>query len=318
VIRLARSFGLRRWITGVLAVWIAVAVAILGGMGAPAASGTEVTVGLASAAAYAVLAGSTVTNTGSSVISGDIGLDPGTSVTGFPPGEIVPGTGTEQVADAEALQAQSDLKKAYNDAATRKPPTAIGAQLGGLTLGPGVYKASSDMGLTGTITLDGDGNVNAVFIFQAGSTLITATHSTVSLIGDAQACNVFWQVGSSATLKGGTNFNGTILALTSATLDTGATVKGRVLARNGAVTLDDNTITRPTVCLTKSGGGSSSSTTASSSTPTTPTSTTPTPVPVSPTGEPWAGWPYWTLAGLAGIFGVASLERAVRIRRRRS
>ena len=206
----------------------------------------EPTVGLGSATSFAVLGGTTVTNTGSTVITGDLGVSPGAAVTGFPPGSLV--DGTEHVADAVALQAQADLTTAYNDAAGRTPPTAdeTGVDLGGQTLVGGVYNASTAMALTGTLTLDAEGNPDAVFIFQAGSTLTTATDSTVRLINGAQACNVFWQVGSSATLGTSTTFVGTILALTSATLNTSATVDGRVLARNGAVTLDSNTITRAT------------------------------------------------------------------------
>ena len=201
-------------------------------------------VGLGTATPFAVLASSTVTNTGPSVISGDLGLSPGSAVTGFPPGVVI--NGTEHVADAVALQAQTDLTTAYNDAAGRTPFTVVSTDLGGQTLDPGVYHAASSMGLTGTVTLDAQGDPNAVFIFQMGSTLTTASNSTVSLINGAQACNVFWQVGSSATLGTNTTFVGSILALTSVAVQTGTTVAGRVLASNGAVTLDTNTITTPT------------------------------------------------------------------------
>jgi Ice-binding-like len=292
----------------------------LSGIAEPAASAAQPPVGLGAAAAYAVLAGSTVTNTGPSVISGDLGLYSGTAVMGFPPGKVI--NGTEQIADAEALQAQSALKTAYNDAAGRGPATSVTKDLGGQTLAPGVYAAAKGIDLTGTVTLDAEGDNGAVFIFQAGSTLLGASSSRVKLIDGAQACNVFWQVGSSATLGTDDTFVGTILALTSATLFTGATVDGRVLARNGEVTLDDNTISLPTCATT---GTTTTTTTAASSTTTTTaassTTTTTlagTTVPVPPTGEPWAGWPYWALASLAGILGVASLERAVQIRRRRS
>ena len=208
------------------------------------ASAAQGPVGLGTATPFAVLAGSTVTNTGPSVISGDLGLSPGSAVTGFPPGVVI--NGTEHVADAVALQAQTDLTTAYNDAAGRTPFTVVSTDLGGQTLDPGVYHAASSMGLTGTVTLDAHGDPNAVFIFQMGSTLTTASNSTVSLINGAQACNVFWQVGSSATLGTDTTFVGSILALTSAAVQTGTTVAGRVLASNGAVTLDTNTITTPT------------------------------------------------------------------------
>ena len=224
------------------------AVILIGVFGMSAASAAQPPVNLGTTSGFAVLAGSTVTNTGPSSISGDLGLYPGTAVTGFPPGKLT--SGTVYVAPSGAAkQAQADLKTAYNDAAGRTPATVVTADLGGQTLAPGVYKASSSLGLTGTVTLDGQNNLGSVFVFEAGSTLITATSSTVRLINGAQACNVFWQVGSSATLGTTTTFVGSVLALTSATLDTGAVVDGRVLARNGAVTLDDNTITSPT-CAT--------------------------------------------------------------------
>jgi hypothetical protein len=155
--------------------------------------------------------------------------------------------GTEHRDDDVARQAQSDLTTGYNQAAGRTPATAVSpSDLGGRTLAPGVYKAASALGLTGTVTLDGQNDPAAVFIFQAGSTLITAPNSTVKLIRGVQPCNVFWQVGSSATLGTDTAFVGSILALTSVTVETGTTVAGRVLARNAKVSLDDSTITRPT------------------------------------------------------------------------
>ncbi|WP_406271461.1 ice-binding family protein [Nocardia sp. NBC_00881] len=198
---------------------------------------------LATASSFAVLAGATVTNTGASVVTGDLGLSPGSAVTGFPPGTVI--NGAQHVADAVAVQAQTDLTTAYNDAAGGTPAIGVPADIGGLTLVSGVYNTAAAMGLTGTVTLDAQGNPNAVFIFQAGSTLITATNSTVSLINGASPSNVLWQVGSSATLGTNTTFAGTILALTSITVQTGTTVSGRALARNGAVTLDTNTITVP-------------------------------------------------------------------------
>ena len=171
-------------------------------------------------ASFAVLAGSTVTNTGPSVISGSLGLSPGTAITGFPPGIVV--NGTEHAADGVALQAKNDLVTAYNDAAGRTPVTVdSNPDLGGDNLAAGVYKGTSTLSLTGTLTLNGQNNANSVFIFQAGSTLITASSSTVSLVNGATWCNVFWQVGSSATLGTGTTFVGTVMALTSGTLNTG-------------------------------------------------------------------------------------------------
>jgi hypothetical protein len=194
---------------------------------------------LGTAASFGVLAGSTVTNTGPSVISGNLGLSPGTAVTGFPPGIV---TGTIDIADTAAATAQADLTAAYNNAASRTPSIPVTANLGGQILGPGVYSGGA-LAITGTLTLDGQGNPNAMFVFQAASTLITSSASVVSLVGGANACNVFWQVGSSATLGTASVFAGTIMALTSITADTGATVTGRLLARNGAVTLDSNIIT---------------------------------------------------------------------------
>jgi len=190
---------------------------------------------------FAVLGGSTVTNTGSTVITGNVGLSPGTAVTGFPPG-IVTG-GTTHAADAVALQAQNDTITAYNNLAGQTCNSDLtGQDLGGKTLVPGVYCFSSSAQLTGALTLDAGGDASAVWVFKTGSTLTTASNSSVLVINGGQPCNVFWQVGSSATLGTTTAFKGNILALTSITLNTGASVSGRVLARNGAVTLDSNTV----------------------------------------------------------------------------
>lgn len=196
---------------------------------------------------FAVLGGSTVTNTGSSVITGNLGLHPGTVITGFTPGGPGLVTGETHAADAVALQAQTDTTATYVDLAAQACDTTISADLGGTTLTPGVYCSASSMGLTGALTLDAGGDPSAVWVFQAGSTLTTAVNSSVVLTNGADACNVFWQVGSSATLGATTSFVGNIFALTSITLNNGASVSGRVLARNGAVTLDNNTITAP-VC----------------------------------------------------------------------
>jgi serine protease AprX len=209
-------------------------------------------IGLGTADSFAVLAGSTVTNTGPSTINGDLGLHPGTSVTGFGPGTV---NGATHTADATALQAKTDLTAAYDDVAGRTPPTPAPADLGGLMLKPGVYRSASSLALTGELALDAQGDPSAVFVFQAGSTLITASASRVRLVNGAQACNVFWQVGSSATLGTSTVFAGNILALTSISMNDGVTMNGRALARNGAVTLINDTITAPHCATAAVAGG---------------------------------------------------------------
>jgi hypothetical protein len=256
------------------------------------ASAAQPPVGLGTATPFAVLAGSTVTNTGPSVINGDLGVSPGTAITGFPPGLV---NGATHSADAVALQAKDDLTTAYNDAAGRTPVVAVTSDLGGQTLVAGVYKASSAMGLTGTVTLDAKGDPNAVFIFQAGSTLITGSNSTVALIGGAQACQVYWQVGSSATLGTGTNFVGTVMALTSISMQTGADLLGRAMARNGAVTLDTNTITRTSCTIPTTAPGATPS--SSPSTSGSPTAT------ATPTTPPGGGSPGATPTGTGGTGG---------------
>jgi Ice-binding-like/VPDSG-CTERM motif len=210
-------------------------------------------VNLGTSSDYAVLAGSGITVTGPTTITGNIGTFPTTTITGF--GNVTL-NGTNHAGDAVTQQAKNDLVIAYNDAAGRSSDVVYGGgfDLVGLTLPSGVYTDSSSLFLSGTLTLDAQGDPSAVWIFQTGSTLITASNSTVDLIGGAQACHVFWQVGTSATLGTGTDFNGNILAMTSITLNTGASVNGRLLARNGAVTLDNNTITRA-VCNTGGTGG---------------------------------------------------------------
>ena len=211
----------------------------------PALQAQEESVGLGTADDFAVLAGSAITNTGPTTITGDVGIHPndGSSVTGF--GSVTL-DGERHDGDAVAEQAKVDLVTAYNDAAGRSVTETIATELGGGDpLIPGVYDSESGtFEITGTLTLDAQGDPNAVFIFQMATTLVTASDSSVSLINGAQACNVFWQVGSSATLGTNSSFVGNILALESITLTTGATVEGRVLARDAAVTLESNTITR--------------------------------------------------------------------------
>ena len=199
-------------------------------------------ISLGTAQSFGVLGGSTVTNTGATTVNGNVGVSPGTAVTGFPPGVIVGGAIHSN--DAVAVQAQSDLTTAYNNIATTACTADLtGQNLGGLTLTPGVYCFSSSAQLTGALTLDALGNPNALFLFKIGSTLTTASGSTVTVINGGSSCNrVYWQVGSSATLGTGTSFAGDILALTSITLTTGANTSGKLLARNGAVTLDTNNV----------------------------------------------------------------------------
>ena len=197
------------------------------------------------ACSFGSLAGSTVTNTGPTAVSGDIGVWPGSAIVGFPPGTL---TGTLHTADPVAMAAQGALTTSYNTAAgaASPPGNALPPDIGGSTLPPGVYHtlAQPSLGITGNLTLDGNGDPNAVFIFQIGSTLTTAA-GKVNLIGLAQSKNVIWQVGSSATLGINTTMSGNIMALASITLNTGATLNGRALARTGAVTLDTNTVVVP-------------------------------------------------------------------------
>jgi hypothetical protein len=303
-------------------------------------------VGLGTAASYAVLAGQTVTNTGPSVIDGDLGVSPGSAVTGFGPGVVVP-PGVIHTADAAAAQAQVDLTTAYNDAAGRSASADLtGQDLGGMTLTPGVYAfPSTTAALTGALTLDAAGDPDAVFVFQIGSSLTTASGSSVLLIGDASPCNVYWQIGSSATLGTGTSFAGSIMALTSATLTTGVTVEGRVLARNGSVTLDTNVINAPNCDAPPTDtGGSATATPTRGVTKPAPSSTgkhhtstdqTTPATPVIPSGHPSTGvgvtsasagtagdggTALFVLAGLAGLAALIAALLAVKpvtIRRRR-
>jgi len=199
---------------------------------------------LGAAGVFAVLGASTVTNTGPSSITGDLGLSPGISVTGFPPGILV---GTLHISDSTTAQAQLDLTAAYNDAAGRTlGAIMLAGNLGGLTLAPGLYKSTSSLEISsGDLTLDAQGDASAVYIFEMASTLITTTGRKVILAGGAQAANIYWQVGSSATLGVSSVFKGNILALASITVSTGASVDGRLLARTAAVTLDGNAVVRP-------------------------------------------------------------------------
>ncbi|HVL04290.1 MAG TPA: ice-binding family protein, partial [Acidimicrobiales bacterium] len=198
---------------------------------------------LGTAGSFAVLAGQGVTNTGPTTVNGNLGTSPNPSVTGA--GLTV--NGTIHRADAVAAQAQADTTVAYDSAAGRTPVTVVATELGNQNLKAGVYSsATGTFEITGTLTLDAEGDPNAVFIFQMASSLVTASSSNVNIINAGTSCNVFWQVGSSATLGTFSTFRGTILALASITVTTGVTIDGRALARNGAVTLDTDTITRAT------------------------------------------------------------------------
>jgi hypothetical protein len=251
------------WIAGVLTLLVAFAVVAV----TPTQANAATPVNLGTADSFAVLAGAEVTNTGPSVVTGDVGVHPGTSISGFPPGTVI---GTMHSGDTVAEQAKTDLVAAYNDAAGQASNGALPPDAGGLTLVPGVYTASSSLGLTGTLTLDAQGDPNAVWVFQVGSTLTTASNSSVSLINGASPCNVFWQIGSSATLGTGTTFVGTIMAKAAITVTTEATIDGRALAEVEAVTLDTNRITRPecagTTTTTTTGDAATTTTTGDAAT----------------------------------------------------
>lgn len=202
------------------------------------------TVPMAGASGLAILAGSAVTNTGATVIPGDLGLSPGTSVGGFPPGIL---NDTQHINDVIANQAKLDLTAAYNNAAGRTATdmVTLSGNLGGLTLTPGLYKSTSSLAISsGDLTFDAKGNSSAIFIIQIASTLTTTSGRKVILRGGALASNIFWQVGTSATFGTTSVFKGTVMAMQSISFNTGATLDGKALARNGAVTMSGNTIVR--------------------------------------------------------------------------
>ena len=247
-----------------------VAAAVLS-FGSAAGAATSPAVPMGTARNYSVLGASTVTNTGSSVLHLNLGVSPGTAITGFPPGLVVPPANTNR-ANAVAAQAQADLTAAYLNAAGRSIDATTTSNLANKHLLAGVYAgpSKSALSLTGPLVLDGAGDPSSVFIFQTNSTLVTASASTVELINGAQACNVFWQVGSSATLGSGSVFAGNIMALASVTVNNGVTVHGRALARTGAVTLINDRFLTPTCAVTPEASPAPTSTTAAPGTPGTP------------------------------------------------
>jgi len=199
---------------------------------------------LAGAINFAILAGASITSTNATVINGDLGLCPGTSVGGFPPGIL---NGTKHVNDPIAVQAKLDLTAAYNDLAGRTSTdiVTLSGNLGGLTLTPGLYKSTSTLSVSsGDLTFDAKGDANAVFIIQIASSLTTTSGRKVILSGGAVTSNIYWQVGSSATFGTTSVFKGTVIALQSITFNTGATLDGKALARNGSITMIGNTITK--------------------------------------------------------------------------
>jgi len=258
-------------------------------------------VGLGTAASFSVLAGAGISNTGPTTIGGDVGTFATTSETGF--GSVTLG-GVDHAGDAVTQQAKIDLTTAYNQAAGSGPPANVANELGGTTLTPGVYNGAA-LQITGVLTLDTLGDPNAVFIFQTGSTLISATASSVVVLGGATACNVYWQVPSSATLGTGSHLVGTVMASTSITADTGATIEGRLLASTGAVTLDSNTITVP-VCAPVTTTTTTAAPTTAAPTTAAPTSdaATSTSAPTNgPAGSGGSGMPNPT-TGVSGTPGT--------------
>lgn len=197
---------------------------------------------LAGAFDVAILAGSAISNIGATSVTGDMALSPGSSIGGFPPGVLV---GDIHINDGIATQAKLDLTAAYNDAAGRTSTdiVTLSGNIGGLTLTPGLYKSTSSLAISsGDLTFDAKGNANAVFIIQIASSLTTTSGRQIILAGGAKAENIFWQVGSSATLGTTSVFKGTIMAMQSISFYTGATLDGKALARNGAVVMAGNTI----------------------------------------------------------------------------
>jgi hypothetical protein len=210
----------------------------------PEQTTVHASVTMAGTSGLAVLAGAAITNTGATNITGDLGLSPGTSIGGFPPGIL---TGTQHINDATASQAKLDLTAAYNDAAGRTSTdiVTLSGNIGGLTLTPGLYKSTSSLSISsGDLTFDAQGNPDAVFIIQIASTLTTTSGRKVILSGGALASHIFWQVGSSATFGTTSVFKGVVMVMQSITFNTGATLDGQALARTGGITMAGNTIVK--------------------------------------------------------------------------
>ncbi|HBS86009.1 MAG: hypothetical protein A2W91_08370 [Bacteroidetes bacterium GWF2_38_335] len=210
----------------------------------PVQTTVQTQISLAGASDFAVLAGSSITNTGGTTITGDLGLSPGSSIGGFPPGEL---TGTQHINDIIANQAKLDLTAAYNDAAGRicTDMVTLSGNIGGLTLTPGLYKSTSSLSISsGDLTFDANGDENAVFIIQIASTFTTTSGRKIILSDGAKASNIYWQVGSSVTIGTTSVIKGTFMVMQSITLNTGASLDGKLLAANGAITLADNTIVK--------------------------------------------------------------------------
>ena len=244
--------------TSVLSALLAVAaVALSLVLPAARAGAAQAPVGLGTADSFAVLAGQGITNTGATTIVGDVGSFPNPAETGFGTVTLI---GTNHAGNAVTQQAKTDLTTAYDQAAAAGPPTAVATELGGTTLTPGVYR-SDTLGITGTLTLDTQGDPDAVFVFQSASTLVTAADSAVVVLDGTTACNVFWKVSSSATLGTDSHLIGTVLASAAITATNGATVQGRLLAQTEAVTLDHNTI-NARACAATTGPTTTATTTA--------------------------------------------------------
>jgi len=295
---MATSRFLRPTILALTGIGLAAAMAVMTTSAASAATVIDGPVDLGTASTYGVLGASAVTNTGPSLVNGDLGVSPGTSITGFgaAPNGVV--NGTVHQTDAAAAQAQRDTTTAYGVAASLTPTRTGITELNGLSLTPGVYSGGAlSLADTGALTLAG--SADSVWVFQAASTLTIGSGTRITITGGASSCNVFWQVGSSATIGTGAQFQGTVLAQQSVTATTGATVVGRLLARTGAVTLDTNTITASTGCPTPGTPSQTTAPTITSGTPAPATAGSPYTTTVTATGSPT---PTYTATGLpAGL-----------------